>query len=175
MGRWVFDDWIEGMSRISEMLNESPECIKMIQEESYRRYGQNSPVPYGRFLDIYYFEGDAQTQLSKSTPSIVAHARPKKKAFYKSSKSYKRKHAHCPFCYNKPLIIIEEHSERNHDVEYIRHFTCPYCGNKIELRMHEYYNSQNLFQRAINLRKLTLNEDKELKKKQRGIQIYCAN
>jgi len=61
IGKWVLNDWIEGMSRISKMLLESPECIKMIQEESYRRYGQKSPVPYGRFLDIYYFEGDTHT------------------------------------------------------------------------------------------------------------------
>lgn len=56
-GKWVFREWIDGMNQICKELNESPECIQMIEMESHKRYGTNTPVPYGRFLDIYYFEG----------------------------------------------------------------------------------------------------------------------
>jgi len=56
-GKWVFREWIDGMNQISKKLNESPDCILAIKEESHRRYGKKSPIPYGRFLDIYYFEG----------------------------------------------------------------------------------------------------------------------
>lgn len=56
-GKWVFSEWIDGMYQICEELNGSPECIKAIEKESHSRYGMNTPVPYGRFLDIYYFEG----------------------------------------------------------------------------------------------------------------------
>lgn len=56
-GKWVFREWIDGMNQISKKLNDSPECILAIKEESHRRYGKESPIPYGRFLDIYYFEG----------------------------------------------------------------------------------------------------------------------
>lgn len=57
-GKWILDDWIKGMENISEVLNEAPGFITTIQDESYRKYGKNAPVPYGRFLDIYYFEGE---------------------------------------------------------------------------------------------------------------------
>lgn len=56
-GNWTFNQWIDIMNQISEALKSSPECISIIEKESHQRYGKDSPVPYGRFLDIYFFEG----------------------------------------------------------------------------------------------------------------------
>jgi transcription elongation factor Elf1 len=82
-----------------------------------------------------------------------------------------RKHASCPFCEQKPLIEIEEKSERVDQTEYIRHFACPYCGEKVELRMLEYYNSDDIFQRNIDLRYISKKEDEVTKKRQRIINV----
>jgi len=89
-----------------------------------------------------------------------------------STKIWRRKHATCPYCQGKPLISIQENSERVPDIKYIRHSYCPYCGNKIEIVMHEYLGRQGQFQRGIHIRKITTNEDSEFKKRQRVINIY---
>ena len=40
--------WLDkGNGEYSKALNEAPEFIKLIQEESYVWYGKKSPVPYG--------------------------------------------------------------------------------------------------------------------------------
>lgn len=56
--RWGFNVWFDGMRNISNALNDSPSCIKALKKLSSIRYGEEIRVPYGRFLDIYYFEGN---------------------------------------------------------------------------------------------------------------------
>ena len=42
---------------MSSDLNQDKKAIQFIEEKSAEWYGKNAPVPYGRLLDIYYFEG----------------------------------------------------------------------------------------------------------------------
>lgn len=49
--------WKEVMIRFQEDLKQNPKIVDCFKEESLKRFGNNSIVPYGRFLDIYYFEG----------------------------------------------------------------------------------------------------------------------
>ena len=53
--RWSFEDWIRAMRDIQHELETQEEVIDAIRKESLKRYGCDSVVPYGRFLDIYYF------------------------------------------------------------------------------------------------------------------------
>jgi len=88
-----------------------------------------------------------------------------------SVKSFRRKHAACPFCKEKPLVTVQELSERLPEAVYIRHRTCPYCGKKIEVIMREYLGNEGQFQRSIHIRKPIAKEDDESKKKKRIIAL----
>jgi hypothetical protein len=50
-----FSKWYGVMSSLSVELNESPEFIKEVQTISKQFYGEAVAIPYGRFLDIYYW------------------------------------------------------------------------------------------------------------------------
>jgi len=52
-----YDEWRNAMCAISEDLNDNAACIEMIKEISSSRYKVTEPVPYGRYLDIYYWTG----------------------------------------------------------------------------------------------------------------------
>lgn len=54
---WIFDKWYDAMIMFSEYLLETPDVAQCIEKESHKVYGNKVMVPYGRFLDIYYFEG----------------------------------------------------------------------------------------------------------------------
>lgn len=54
--RWTFTKWYDVMKSLSGWINSHPEIIGFLNNESTRRFGKNIRVPYGRFLDIYYFE-----------------------------------------------------------------------------------------------------------------------
>ena len=53
--RWTVNEWIRIMKKISNELNNSQEVIEFIKKESAKRYGKETVVPYGRFMDIYYW------------------------------------------------------------------------------------------------------------------------
>ncbi|MCD6513289.1 MAG: hypothetical protein J7L07_00020 [Candidatus Odinarchaeota archaeon] len=55
MNRWKFEDWRKVMVSFQKDLLRNPEFIEFLKEESLKRYGTDSVVPYGRFLDIYYY------------------------------------------------------------------------------------------------------------------------
>ena len=44
------------MTQLSRELNEDKSVIDFIKDKSVEWYGKNTAIPYGRFLDIYYFE-----------------------------------------------------------------------------------------------------------------------
>jgi hypothetical protein len=52
-----FEKWRRTMCLISRDLNDSLTCVKVIKEMSLNRYKFTDFVPYGRFLDIYYWAG----------------------------------------------------------------------------------------------------------------------
>jgi len=55
--RWSFEKWHDAMLSFSEYLNDTPKVTRCIEEVSYKLYGEKAIVPYGRFLDIYFFGG----------------------------------------------------------------------------------------------------------------------
>lgn len=56
-GNWNMKEWIRVMTLLSRELNQDKKAIEFIKEKAAEWYGENAPVPYGRLLDIYYFEG----------------------------------------------------------------------------------------------------------------------
>jgi len=52
---WDFWTWRRVMVRIQEDLKSSPGFLRAIREEAERAYGRGHIIPYGRFLDIYYW------------------------------------------------------------------------------------------------------------------------
>ena len=55
--RLSYKQWYNAMIGLSDDLKRQPKCIATIEKLSQDRYGADSPVPYGRYLDIYYWEG----------------------------------------------------------------------------------------------------------------------
>lgn len=56
-GNWNLREWKNVMILLSRELNEDKSAIEFMKKKTLDWYGKNTPVPYGRFLDIYYFEG----------------------------------------------------------------------------------------------------------------------
>lgn len=54
---WDLDEWMRVMILFSKNLNEDKSAVQFIKKKSEEWYGKDAPVPYGRLLDIYYFEG----------------------------------------------------------------------------------------------------------------------
>lgn len=54
--RWKLDEWINTMKQLSRDLNTNPRIVEWMRKESKARYGQDVIVPYGRFLDVFYWE-----------------------------------------------------------------------------------------------------------------------
>jgi len=55
--RFSYKRWYEAMTMMSDDLQRRSECIATMENISHNRYGANKPVPYGRYLDIYYWKG----------------------------------------------------------------------------------------------------------------------
>ena len=55
--RLSYKKWHNAMTMISDDLQRYPECIAIMEKMSRERYGSDKPVPYGRYLDIYYWKG----------------------------------------------------------------------------------------------------------------------
>jgi len=53
--RWYFEEWKSVMERFQEGLKQQPEDVKFFKEISNEKYGTDSLVPYGQFLDLYYW------------------------------------------------------------------------------------------------------------------------
>lgn len=55
--KWNFETWIEAVEGFSGSLKENSAIIDVFKEASVKIYKTDSIVPYGRFLDIYYWIG----------------------------------------------------------------------------------------------------------------------
>ena len=53
---WNLGEWKNIMTQLSRQPNEDKSVIDFIKDKSVEWYGKNTAIPYGRFLDIYYFE-----------------------------------------------------------------------------------------------------------------------
>jgi len=54
--RWGLSEWIRVMEQFSKNLNSDHIIVETMKKESEKLYGAEAIVPYGRFLDIYYWE-----------------------------------------------------------------------------------------------------------------------
>jgi hypothetical protein len=54
---WNLDEWLRVMNLISADLKHDKRAIDYIEKKAEEFYGKGAIVPYGRLLDIYYFEG----------------------------------------------------------------------------------------------------------------------
>ena len=54
---WTIDEWIKIMKKLSKALKENDNTVKLLRKKSNELYGEKSIVPYGRFIDIFYWEG----------------------------------------------------------------------------------------------------------------------
>ena len=52
---WSFEKWGTVMMRFQESLRHQPEAVNLFKEISSKEYGTNSNVPYGQFIDLYYW------------------------------------------------------------------------------------------------------------------------
>lgn len=53
--QWSFRIWTRVMESFQRDLMRNPGILGSFKEEALKRYGNGSILPYGRFLDIYYF------------------------------------------------------------------------------------------------------------------------
>lgn len=54
--KWSFSKWHSVMTSITKWVKNQPDLVTFLEEESARRYGEQMKIPYGRFLDIHFFE-----------------------------------------------------------------------------------------------------------------------
>lgn len=52
---WSFRTWKMVLKSFEEELKQNPKVVDFFINESLRRYKNKTVIPYGRFLDIYYF------------------------------------------------------------------------------------------------------------------------
>lgn len=52
---WSFTKWKAIMVRFEKSLKQQPEIVEVFKEVSRKEYGTDSIIPYGQFLDLYYW------------------------------------------------------------------------------------------------------------------------
>jgi len=53
--QWCFDEWKRVIESFQVGLKQQPEDVELLKEVSQEKYGTDSIVPYGQFLDLYYW------------------------------------------------------------------------------------------------------------------------
>lgn len=54
--KWHYETWRAVIEKLGNLLVQNPRLIKLLNEIAKQRYGSEAAVPYGRFLDIYYWQ-----------------------------------------------------------------------------------------------------------------------
>lgn len=52
---WTFEKWKKVMVRFQKSLKQQPEAVDLFKKISSEEYGTASIVPYGEFIDLYYW------------------------------------------------------------------------------------------------------------------------
>jgi hypothetical protein len=50
-----FETWKKVMMKFQEMLKQQPDVVRLFKKLSLKEYGTDSIVPYGQFIDLYYW------------------------------------------------------------------------------------------------------------------------
>jgi hypothetical protein len=59
---WTFKTWKAVMTRFSEAVGDELELVDIMKELSLKEYGTDSMVPYGQFMDMYYWASDRKRE-----------------------------------------------------------------------------------------------------------------
>lgn len=54
-GNWSFETWKKVMIKFAELLEQQPDIVRLFKELSLEEYGTDAIVPYGQFIDLYYW------------------------------------------------------------------------------------------------------------------------
>ena len=54
-GRWTYGLWRTVMLKLQTSLKKQPKLIEHLNNLSLREYGETKVIPYGQFLDLYYW------------------------------------------------------------------------------------------------------------------------
>ena len=61
--RWCFEEWKRIMESFQDDMGQQPDAVQLFKTTSKEKYGTDLIVPYGQFLDLYYWvEGKEQQQ-----------------------------------------------------------------------------------------------------------------
>lgn len=52
---WDMNEWVRIMRQFRTKLSSDENLLKFVQEESKKKYGEKATVPYGRFLDTFFW------------------------------------------------------------------------------------------------------------------------
>jgi len=52
---WSFETWKKVLLEFQELLLKQPEVVQLFDKISRKEYGTDSIIPYGQFLDLYYW------------------------------------------------------------------------------------------------------------------------
>lgn len=52
---WSFETWKKVLLKFQELLLKQPEVVQLFEKTSRKEYGTDSIIPYGQFLDLYYW------------------------------------------------------------------------------------------------------------------------
>ena len=52
---WSLRTWKKVMARFQQSLKQNPEVADLFKEVSRKEYGTDAIIPYGQFLDLYYW------------------------------------------------------------------------------------------------------------------------
>jgi len=52
---WTLEKWKKVMIRFQDSLKQQPETVDLFKKISSKEYGTDSIVPYGQFIDLYYW------------------------------------------------------------------------------------------------------------------------
>ena len=53
--KWQFEHWKEAMILLQNDLRRSPKIVRLFKNISREKYGTDLIVPYGQFIDLYYW------------------------------------------------------------------------------------------------------------------------
>jgi hypothetical protein len=56
--RWTYETWKQVMTKFADILRAQPQLTDVIKEISLKEYRTDSMVPYGQFMDLYFWASD---------------------------------------------------------------------------------------------------------------------
>jgi len=167
--RWNLQDWKDALKKLSRALKENETTATFLKAETENRYGKDSPVPFGRVLDVYYWTGQNKGKVGCAYKPKKENIRPKTAL---TGNILVRNHLLCPYsdceAHNRqksPRIRIKVDEERNvtlsqsekgeknktslpyQNKKWEKPTNCPYCNRELTVVIDETHNGRNIYLR----------------------------